>query len=107
MYLIHNYMYYKEYVYNKIYRKYMNYKEFVRNIKKSGLNLNEFAALLKMTPQSLSNLKNKNKVPKHLAIIAILIGEMGDKQIDFLDPIQKINIEPQKRNKNYFGKQKT
>ncbi len=74
----------------------MEYKELVRNIGKAGLNVKEFAELLKAKPNSITNLKSKGKVPKNLAIIAVLLGELVDKDISYQRLFDKLNLEEQK-----------
>lgn len=70
----------------------MNYVEFQRHIGKAGLRLNEFARLMKMNPVSISN-KRTRGVPWHLAVIAMLLGEMADRGIDFRAMLSKIDLE--------------
>ncbi len=85
----------------------MDYEEFTRNIRKAGLTLKEFAYLIKTNPNSITNLSNKEQMPKNLAIIAVLLGEMVDKGIDYKHLFIKMDIEPQKaRVKGSFGKSK-
>ncbi len=74
----------------------MEYKELIRNIGKAGLSVKEFAELLKTKPNSITNLKSKGKVPKNLAIIAILLGEMVDKKISYKQLFDGLEIEEQK-----------
>ena len=90
----------------------MNYKELIRQLGKAGLNCKEFAELLKVTPQSISNLKAKEikegtDVPKNLAIIATLLGEMAEQGTDYREIIGRIDFKPQKsRNKGNVIKKK-
>jgi len=83
----------------------LDYDELVRNIGKAGLTIKEFANLIKANPNSITNLSNKEKkVPKNLAIIAMLLGELVDKKIDYKPLFEKLDLEPQKaRVKNTFG----
>lgn len=84
----------------------MNYEELVRNIGKAGLTIREFAKLIKANPNSITNLSNKKtKVPKNLAIIATLLGELVEKEIDYKPLFEKLDLEPQRaRVENSFGK---
>lgn len=86
----------------------MNYDELVRNIGKAGLTIKEFAELIKANPNSITNLSNKDKnVPKNLAIIAVLLGELVDNDIDYKPLFSRMALEPQKaRVENSFGKKK-
>lgn len=82
----------------------MDYEEFVRNIGKAGLNIKKFAVLMQMSESSITNLKNKSTVPKHLAVIVTLLGHIKDKKLDFIDLFDNLDIKPQKyRIKDKFG----
>jgi hypothetical protein len=70
----------------------MNYNEFYGHVRRAGLNLKDFALLIKMTPASLTNYSKKGKVPTHLAVIATLLGEMHEKKVDYKDVLSQINI---------------
>lgn len=74
----------------------MDYDEFQRHIGKAGLKLQEFASLMQMTPTALSNYRKKGQVPMHLAVIAVLLGELADNGIDFRTALAKIAITPKK-----------
>lgn len=82
----------------------MNYAEFKRQIGKAGLNFKGFAELLKLNPKSISNFSKKESVPDHLGIIAALLGEMAEHQIDFIQLVEKLNIQPQKPRGKGFKK---
>ena len=71
----------------------MTYDEFQRLLGKAGLTAKEFAALVKMHPNSISNCSRKGEVPSHLAIIVSLMGEMAENGLDFKDVFRKIDIE--------------
>ncbi len=58
--------------------------------------MKEFADLIQMTPTALSANRKKNEVPTHLAIIAVLLGELADNQIDFRAALAKISLSPKK-----------
>ena len=86
----------------------MNYSELVRNIGKTGLSIKEFADLIKSNPNSITNLSKKEQIPKQLAIIAVLLGELVDKKIDYKPLFEHMDLEPHKpRVKNSFGKKIT
>ncbi len=74
----------------------MKYDELKRNIGKAGLTIKEFSELIKVNSNSITNLSTKKEVPKHLAIIAVLLGELADNGIDYKYLFDKIDIEPQK-----------
>lgn len=84
----------------------MVYEEFKRQVGKAGLNFREFADLLKLKPTSISNHAH-GEVPNHYAIIAALMGEMKDHQIDFKSVLERIEIVPNKpRGAGTFGGKK-
>lgn len=83
----------------------MDYQEFTRNIKKAGLSIKEFANLLEANPNSITNLSNKEKMPKNLAVISVLLGEMKDKGIEYRHLFDKMDLEPQRaRGHDNFGR---
>jgi len=72
----------------------MDYLEFKRHIGKAGIStIREFAKITKANPTSITNFKNKGKVPKNMAIIATLMGLLGDKHIDFKQALSEIEVE--------------
>lgn len=74
----------------------MKYKEFRRHLGKSHLTIGRFAALIKLNPNSITNYSKRGTVPSNLAVIATLMGEMADNQLDFQQPLEKIDISPNK-----------
>ncbi len=74
----------------------MNYDEFQRHIGKAGLKLHEFASLMDMSHISISNYRKKGEVPRHLAMIATLLGEMAERGIDYREVLSKIDSSPKK-----------
>ncbi len=84
----------------------MNYQEFQRHVSKAGLKIHELADLLKMNRSSISNYAKKGEVPAHLAVIAALLGEMKEKEIDFQQVISRIEFaakSPRGAGHNKFG----
>ncbi len=61
----------------------MTYSEFRRQLGKAGLTIREFADLVGMSRVTISNYSAKGYVPRHLAIIASLMAEMAEYQIQF------------------------
>lgn len=74
----------------------MYYDEFQRQLGKAGVTIREFATLIKMNRNSVTNYAKSGEVPSHLAVIAALLGEMAERKIDFRDVLSKIDIEPKK-----------
>ncbi|MBC3871140.1 XRE family transcriptional regulator [Undibacterium oligocarboniphilum] len=74
----------------------MTYKEFCRQLGKAGLNIREFAELVKMNQKSVTNCAKRGEIPSHLAVISTLLGEMGERKIDFRAVLAGIEITPKK-----------
>lgn len=68
----------------------MPYSEFQRLIGKAGLSIKEFAALLDMKPNSITNYSKQGVVPMHIAVIVALISTMKDEGLDFYPVFEKI-----------------
>ncbi|KCX86303.1 hypothetical protein J584_4593, partial [Acinetobacter sp. 72431] len=66
------------------------YEEFQRLIGKSGLSIKEFAALLDMNANSITNYKKNGKVPTTIAVIAVVISDMKDDGLDFYPIFEKV-----------------
>ena len=54
----------------------MPYTEFQRLVGKAGLSIKEFAALLDMKPNSITNYSKQGVVPTHIVVIVALISTM-------------------------------
>jgi DNA-binding transcriptional regulator YiaG len=68
----------------------MPYTEFQRLVGKAGLSIKEFAALLDMKPNSITNYSKQGVVPTHIAVIVALISTMKDEGLDFYPIFEKI-----------------
>lgn len=82
----------------------MTYDDFQQRLGKAGLKLQEFAELVKMNRTSIYNCAKKGEVPSHLAVIAVLIGEMAERGIDFRAVLSEIEIAPKKARGAGIGK---
>lgn len=74
----------------------MTYDEFKCELGKAGLTAREFAELIRMNPNSVTNCSMKGSVPAQLAVIAALMGEMHERKVDFHHVLARIDIEPKK-----------
>lgn len=74
----------------------MEFDEFKRYLGKAGLTTKEFAELMKMNRNSVSNYAATGKVPTHLGVIAALMGEMAEYRLDFRPVLARIEITPNK-----------
>lgn len=74
----------------------MKYDDFRRELAKAGLTIREFAEIVKMNRNSLSNLSSRGDVPAHLAVIASLMGEMTEHRVDFRAVLHRVVIAQKK-----------
>lgn len=74
-------------------RSLMDYTEFRRHLGKAGLTINEFAALLGIKPSSVSNYSAHPPVPTKLALVAVLLGDMADRGIDFRGVLSRYGMD--------------
>ncbi|SRR6266571_7011205 len=70
----------------------VKYKEFRRHLGKAGLSVNEFASLIDVLPNSVSNYAKKETVPISYAALAILLGDAGDNGRDFRALLEKFGV---------------
>ena len=68
----------------------MPYTEFQRLVGKAGLSIKEFAALLDMKPNSITNYSKQGVVPTHIAVIVALISTMKDEGLDFFPIFENV-----------------
>ena len=68
----------------------MPYTEFQRLVGKAGLSIKEFAALLDMKPNSITNYSKQGVVPTHIAVIVALISTMKDEGLDFYPIFERV-----------------
>lgn len=81
----------------------MEYEEFRRHLGKAGLTTKDFADLVKLNRNSITNCAKKGVVPSHLAVISALMGEMAEHKIDFYGVLSRIKITPNKPRGAGFG----
>ena len=74
----------------------MTYDEFKRQVGKAGITTREFAKLIKLNPNSITNYAKKGAVPSHLAIIVALMGEMAENKINFKATLENIGLDSKK-----------
>ena len=68
----------------------MPYTEFQRLVGKAGLSIKEFAALLDMKPNSITNYSKQGVVSTQIAVIVALISTMKDEGLDFYPIFEKV-----------------
>lgn len=74
----------------------MDYNEFKRHIGKAGLTLSDFAGITGKHASSLSNYAKTGRVPDHIALIAVLLGELVDHGVDIRPIVAKVEVRQAK-----------
>lgn len=74
----------------------MTYEEFRRQLGKAGLTSKQFADLVRLNSNSITNYATHGEVPAHWAVVAVLMGEMAEHRIDFRPLLENIDIAPKK-----------
>ncbi|WP_208456321.1 XRE family transcriptional regulator [Burkholderia vietnamiensis] len=74
----------------------MTYDEFLAELGKAGLSVRGFAELIGMNRNSVSNYASCGEVPQHLAVIAVLLGEMNLRGIAFVPAIERVTVTRKK-----------
>lgn len=85
----------------------MKYAEFTKVLEDAEISLREFARLLKLNPNTLSNYKSRNAVPSHLGVIAHLVRELALRNLDYTLVIKRARVKPKAprgSTKPMFGK---
>ena len=73
-------------------RHFMMYDEFKKHLKEAQISVKTLAAALGMNPTSITNYRGRGEVPRHLAVIATLLGGVASKNespVDVLSPYLK------------------
>jgi hypothetical protein len=72
----------------------MNYERFLAELGKAGLTVRGFAELIGMNRNSISNCASRGEVPRHLALIAVLMAEMNVRDIAYQEAISRGRAKP-------------
>lgn len=75
----------------------MDYSEFRRHLGKAGLTINDFAALIGVNPNSVSNYSGRTSVPIMYALTVVLLGDTVDRGVDFRTVLLRYGISPVSR----------
>lgn len=70
----------------------MTYTEFLAELDQAALSVREFAALLQMNPNSVSNYARSGEVPTHFAVIAALLAELRRNGINHQPVFSRLRI---------------
>jgi len=68
----------------------MTYDDFIIELNKAGLSVRHFAELMSMRPNSISNNRKRGAVPTHLAVIASLLAEMANHDINYVPIFERL-----------------
>lgn len=68
----------------------MTYTDFLTELSRAGLGVRAFAELIGMNPNSVSNYARAAEVPAHLALIAVLLAELGIQGLDYRRAVAKV-----------------
>lgn len=65
---------------------------------KAGLSVRDFAKLIGMNPNSLSNYahRGESELPSHIALIAVLVSGVAEKGGDYRRTMSKVVLAPKK-----------
>lgn len=74
----------------------MYYEEFKRHLGKAGLTVREFASLMGINNNSVSNYAAVGQVPSHHAIVVALMGVMAENHLDFRAAIHGLKVQPKR-----------
>ncbi|WP_242463300.1 hypothetical protein [Rhodocyclus tenuis] len=72
----------------------MDYKSFKRHLGKGGLKVGDFARLVGVSANSISNYAKKGEVPQTHALLAVCFGELGDRGLDIREMLARYGALP-------------
>ena len=70
----------------------MKYDQFKSELKRAGISIKGFAELLLMNPTSITNYRQKHEVPRHLALIAVMLAELSARGYD-ADALKRVLVD--------------
>lgn len=85
----------------------MNYQELKKRICKTGLTIKEFAILLRLNPNTITNLSKKEEMPRNLVIIVSLMVKMEENKLEYLGIFEELNLKENKPRGKKAEKEKT
>jgi hypothetical protein len=74
----------------------MPYPEFLSVLEKAGLSVRAFAELIGMNPNSIYNYARVGELPTHIALISVLVAELGRRGVDYRRVMAKVELAPKK-----------
>jgi predicted transcriptional regulator len=88
-----------------MYYIYMDYETFKACVRRTGLEIKEFAGLIGMNHRSISNYSKSVAIPEHLALIVLMMVELRKHDIDYkviFDKLNKMGRQAHKRREGGF-----
>ncbi len=73
------------------------YTDFLAELRKASLSVREFAELVGMNPNSISNYARSGELPTHIALIAVLVagvGELGGDYRRVMARVERVRKKP-------------
>jgi predicted transcriptional regulator len=74
----------------------LDYREFRRHLGKAGFSVNQFAELLEVRPNSVSNYRRMPTVPRIYSLLAVLLGDCVDRGVDVTTLFERFRIVSRK-----------
>jgi hypothetical protein len=74
----------------------MSYPDFLLELERVGITVRGFAEMVGMKPNSISNYARASALPTHLALIAVLVAELGSNGLDYRRAMAKVEVSPKK-----------
>ncbi len=74
----------------------MSYDDFISELGKAGLTVRDFAALVGMRANSVSNYSKRGEVSSHLGIIAALLAELRLNGIPYQPAFNRVDVNKKK-----------
>lgn len=78
----------------------MDYGIFKKKLGQAGLSVSDFAELMQITGNSVSNYSSKGYVPVHLAVAVTLMSEMAYRNIEFKSLLAETHAQAARRVKS-------
>lgn len=79
-----------------LWRRAVTYAEFQFELRRAGLTVREFASLVGMNRNSVSNYAQAAQVPHHLAVIVVLMAELGTRAVDVAEVLARVPVVAKK-----------
>lgn len=81
----------------------MDYRAFKKTLAHAGLSIREFADLLHMNKNSITNYAKNGEVPAHLGVIAQLVAALADQRADFRAALASVPARPKRSRGTSFA----